>query len=642
MCGLAGIVRFDGIPPDLTLLDAMTRSIRHRGPDGAGVVQQSLPGGTHVSLVHTRLAVIDLSDAGKQPMSNEDQSLFIAYNGEVYNFRELRGRLMGLGYHFFSQTDTEVVLKAHQEWQAASFNLLNGMFAFAILDVKRGRLILCRDRMGIKPLYYYVDNRHLVFASEIKTILVDPEVPREPEVTAVNEFLMFRSLSGERTLFKDIRTLPPGCFLVWEAGRGVRVSRYWELESAGSTIRGPFSDGIQQLEELLRDSVDKQLISDVPLGIQLSGGVDSSLITAIASQSHGLDTFSVDFKENDFSERQYIENIVERYHTNHHHFYMKNGEFPGHIERLIWHLDEPLYHPHLVPLYILCREAKKRVTVLLAGEGADELFAGYYWYIKALLTQLIKDRVPSYWASLSASVCSRVTPRAARIIRNAHSRDWPWLIINLHAFQSHEQLAEVVTPEFLRPYEEIVAERYSALHAKDSILEKALYLDQITHLQALLVRQDKMSMASGVETRVPFLDHRIVSLAWGMPGGWKVRHFRGKHILKKLAEKYMPKENIYRKKVGFWVPIGAWFRRNDGLGECLSILNEPRTLQRGVYRRETVLRLVEEHRTGQTDHSESRLWGLLNLELWMRCFMDWQSAFDVTRDVFHCRHTEFS
>lgn len=502
---------------------------------------------------------------------------------------------------------------------------MNGMFAFALWEEKSRTLLLARDRLGVKPLYYCLTDRSLVFASEIKALFLDPNVPREVNLSKLAEYFAFRWVAGEETLFKGIREVPPGHVMLLRHGMvSPRIVRYWK-EGHGKGVgeyadpKRPYPD---QLQELFASSIQYRLISDVPLGTFNSGGVDSSLVTAfVRPKSQGpLHTFSVGFNEPAWDERKYAEIVARQLGTEHHTLVVSEEQYAESLEKAVWHSEEPLNHPHTVQLLRLNELAKQYVTVVLTGEGSDELFGGYPRY-----------NIPHLLGSVAGSLRLFSSPlmflsKRLKLRRIAKMGEYLQIASNKDlALVHNSRFVPIGDYNRLWRDEPDVTERLKILKDSNgrfgSDLSRLLYLDLRSYLSCLLTRQDKMSMAASVEARVPFLDFRIVEWSWLISEKAKIRLLTNKWIVKKMAERWLPREIVYRNKVGFGVPLAVWFRNPRGLGRFLDLLCEQRSLERGYFDPVAVRAMIEEHRSAKADHSEV-LWSLLNMELWHRRFID--------------------
>lgn len=610
MCGIIGFWCADPREVTEAALARMTKALCHRGPDDGGWIINGM-----VGLGNRRLSIIDLSAAGHQPMQSDDGAVTITYNGEVYNFQSLRQELLARGHRFRSRTDTEVVLRAYLQWGEQCVDRLEGMFAFAIWDRSRHQLLLVRDRLGIKPLYYLRQPAAFAFASEIKAFREfngwSPSIRRE----ALTEYLLFRYVTGEQTLYEGVQQLPPGHLATLDAQGQLRVRQYWQPSPPAQV--GPVrseTDWCTELEEGLEASLRRHLMADVPLGIFLSGGVDSSLLTALACRLTGapVETFSIDVEDPHFSEGRYIEAIHRRYDTIQHTVLLRPETFAAAWPAAVRALDEPLSHPHVIPLYLLCQEARQRVSVVLTGEGADELFGGYGWYRLLRTARRVRRYVPpparGPLAALSARWPLQDLQTLSRILRRTETE----LVVLANAYADP---AEIVRLGLAGDRAVLRRARWVRGDLPSEIAGS--YLDQQTYLTALLVRLDKMSMAASIEARVPFLDDNLVSWVTALPWAWKLRGRQGKYLLKKVAERYVPKENLYRRKLGFSLPIADWLR----LPVCapfVDLVLEPRAMARQFFDPSAVRQVVEDHRRGRRNNEEGLLWTLINLELWIR------------------------
>jgi asparagine synthase (glutamine-hydrolysing) len=624
MCGIVGIVRRDArISPDCALLERMTASLDHRGPDDGGVYIKGA-----VGLGHRRLSVIDLS-GGRQPMVNKETERALVYNGEIYNFRELRRTLeTGSDVSFETDCDTEVLLHMASISKFEWIETLNGMFAFALWDENAQTLLLGRDRLGIKPLYYtHLDNEFL-FASEVRALLVHPKVAAMVNVERIPEYLAFRSICGTETMFKGIYEVPPGHVMLfrqktfegtlikgWSEGKGKNIHDYVD-----PTIS--FED---QFQRLLLDSVRFRLISDVPLGTYNSGGVDSSLVTAmVRSLTEGeLHTFSVGFEEADYDESEYAEVIAKRLGTHHHTLMINEHEYLQSYEQAVSSLEEPLNHAHTVPLLQLSKFAKQFVTVVLTGEGADELFAGYPRFHIPILAQSLRV-LPRIFTDLGLEMARLIGSRkVVKLLENA--QDGVRAIVENSRFTPGRDFGAVCPG--LHPFTERMLVYGLAEGHASSVLERMLYFDQRTYLPALLNRLDKVSMAAAIECRVPYLDYRLIEWSALIPAALKIRvGWDNKVIVKQVASRWVPQEIVSRKKVGFGVPVSRWLRNVRGLGRYLDLLTDNTFRARGYCDPKVVERLIYEHLQEGSDHGEI-LWGLINLEIWWRLYIDstaWQ------------------
>ncbi|HKZ78478.1 MAG TPA: asparagine synthase (glutamine-hydrolyzing) [Pyrinomonadaceae bacterium] len=633
MCGINGIALSTSSSRqlDVRILAEMRDVLRHRGPDDEGIFVDGL-----VGFGHRRLSIVDVA-AGHQPMTNEDGSLYITYNGEIYNHADFRKSLEEKGHVYSTHCDTETILHLYEEYGVKCVEHLRGMFAFAIWDRRRREVFIARDRLGVKPLYYVLTNEgSLYFASEIKALLAAGAVRPEINHRALPDYLANHGTSAEETLFAGVKRLLPGHLLVWRNGH-MDIQKYWDVSYAPLVGDEGQSDRklIGQWSEMFRTSVRLRLMADVPLGMFLSGGIDSSAIAAMMSEmvSDPIKTFSVAFKEREANELEYARMVARKFQTAHHEVLVSPEEFFKALPQLVWHEDEPLAHPSSVALYFVSRLASQHVKVVLTGEGSDEMLAGYERYYKTLfnlkLGRVYNGMVP---AGLGDAVRHRIQglPVSSNI-RHKLTRtflclptDIETLYFDNFAVFTRAMQQELLTPEskeragVIDPYDTM--RRYFDTADTDSLLNRMLYADQKTYLHELLMKQDQMSMAASVESRVPFLDHELVEFTARLPDRLKLRHgYNTKYILRKNMEGILPEAILKRSKMGFPVPVGAWFR-----GQYRWVIDEyvlgSRTGARGLFDRSCVSRLVEEHMAG-ANHSE-RLWSLVNVEIWLRKFMD--------------------
>ena len=633
MCGIVGAVRMRDsggwrMSPDVAA--RMVGTLRYRGPDGGG--DWWSPDG-RCWLGHARLKIIDLSDAGHQPMTGEDGAVRVIFNGEIYNHLDLHAELERAGHRFASRCDTEVLVHGYEEWGIEGLvKRLRGMFAFAVHDGRTGAVCLGRDRLGIKPLYWSVVDGVLLFASEVKAILAYPGVRRAVDRPALSQYLTFRYVPAPLTLFDGIFKLPAGHFATVVRGSdGVSPQRYWDVSFRRREVS--FEEALERTDVLLREAVGSHLMSDVPLGAQLSGGVDSSLIVAYMEQlrrqgghREAVRTFSIGFDDQQYSELPYARMVAERYGTEHHELTVGFDDFVREFARLCWVYDEPVSEPAAIPTYLLCKFARRHVTVMLTGEGGDELFGGYP---KCAVDQWSKwiAWMPSGMRRGVLRGAASVLPfsrRRARIaLENLAIADEARRLASWFSGFDAEAYGDLVNGE-LRDARDAAADRLRQDLARCDgrhSLDRMLYADLHTWLvDDLLIKGDRMSMASSVEARVPFLDHPLVEYAASLPPAFKARGRRTKILLKTLAERYMPHGAIYRRKVGFTVPLTPWF-----LGPLRGFVRETllgeRALARGYFRPDALRRVVDDHLEARVDRGRS-IWTLLSLEIWHRLFVD--------------------
>ena len=606
MCAISGRFNFDGRPVDAVELAAMRDVMSHRGPDDSGIFVDSA-----VGLAHRRLSIIDLA-GGHQPMSNEDGTVTVVFNGEIYNFGEIQPELTSRGHTLATRSDTEVIVHLYEEMGAECVQRFRGMFAFALWDATQRRLILARDRLGIKPLYYVQVGRSLLFASEIKALLQSKDVPAEVDPRALRRYLAYRHTYGNGTLFKGIQQLPPGHHLVATAD-GISVRRYWDAPAQGD--RG--SGSPDMFLPLLEQAVKLRMISDVPLGSFLSGGIDSSAITALmARHTDRVQTFSIGFMPAEDNELSWARLVAERFGADHHEFIQQPDDFFSLLQRLVWHHDEPLTFPASIPLYLLSRESKAVATVMLAGEGADEILAGYGSNVRTYWLERIALRIP---LPLRRMLTRAPLPARARAIAERSLVDAASLILGTFKLAGHEQISgacRIELPRGADDDQDLLAE-LGLTSRGGTFLDRFLYFQLKSYLVALLMKQDKMSMAASIETRVPFLDHLLVELAFSLPDEWKVRGRQGKYLLKEATRDLLPKAVIHRAKRGFPVPISRWFRTAGN--PFIEILRDPQTLRDGLLDADFVRNRVDRFLSGEEISIE--LWAMINLELWRREFL---------------------
>ena len=630
MCGIGGIVASDRLHADeRARLPLMRDVITHRGPDDAGTYCDGQAG-----LVHRRLSIVDLA-AGHQPLANGDETVWVAFNGEIYNHEEIRPILEAAGHKYRTRCDTETIVHAYEEWGDACVERFRGMFAFAIWDTRRKRALLARDRMGIKPLYWTVRDGRLIFGSEIKSILESGLIAAEANDRAIPELLSTRYLSAAETLFKGIYRLQPGHVLVFE--HGVATTRQWWDVPVGQA-RPEVSelsdrDAVEQFRARLEDAVRTRLMADVPLGMFLSGGLDSSAIAALMAGmiDRPLETFSVAFSQRAFSELDYARQVATAIKANPHEIVIDDRDFFGALPRLVWHEDEPIAHPSSVPLYFVSKLASEHVKVVLTGEGSDELLAGYGKYPRALANW----RAGAFWNLapepirdfVSHTVLPRLPGRVARYAKRsflAMPRTPEAMFFDNFAAIGLRRQASLLSPRFAGL---ATADAYGASRAyfdrpngHSTTLDRLLYTDLKTYLVELLMKQDQMSMAASIESRVPFLDHHLVEFAAALPPRMKLRGLTTKWILRESVKSILPREILTRQKMGFPVPFSHWLR-GTGAGIARDVLLDSRARQRGITDSAAVSAMIDAHATGATDAGDA-LWSLLNLELWYRTFID--------------------
>jgi len=615
MCGICGIHLSDpnrSVEP--SVIEAMKDEIVHRGPDDHGSYVDG-----NIGMGFRRLSIVDLKH-GHQPMSNLDGNLHVVFNGEIYNHNDIRPGLISAGINYRTKCDTETIVNLFQQKGTSCFSEFNGMFGIAVWDSRTRELVLARDRLGIKPIYYARIDGGIVFASEIKAILASGMIEAELDETVVEEYLMFRYVAGERTVFKNIKSLLPGTIL--RCNGDICTEKFWELPDASEKINVSEKNAVDGLEEILDNSVRMRLMSDVPLGTFCSGGVDSSLTTALAAQhaDAGLNTFSVGFHEAEFDESVYAETVSKKYNTSHHTIKMDNREFADLLPDLIWQNDEPLNHPNSVQIFKISQLARQHVIVVLTGEGADELFGGYPRYHIGNLVNGF-GWVPSGLRKAMGSLMGLMPHRKIRKLGSNLHLDAKSLAVLNSCFTDWNRVSDLLESETTLPD---IVERRLALAGKTSpdtdFMDLLFRLELRTYLVSILSRQDKMSMAASIESRVPFLDHRIVEWGLKIPLELKLKGTENKHIVKTLGLQWLPKETIYRQKSGFGVPIGDWLKDRQGLGRYLDLLESDSFKSRTFFDHQAVRSMVDGHLKGAADNSEL-LWTLINLEIWYRKFV---------------------
>ncbi|HEY3579070.1 MAG TPA: asparagine synthase (glutamine-hydrolyzing) [Pyrinomonadaceae bacterium] len=626
MCGIAGIVRNDGKQIDQDLLARMCEAIRHRGPDDDGFYING-----SVGLGMRRLAIIDLK-SGKQPIHNHDRSSWIVFNGEIYNYLELREKLEKLGHTFYTNSDTEAIVHAYDQFGVDCPKHLRGMFAFAIWNERRQELFLGRDRIGKKPLLYAQVGNQFVFGSEFSALLLHPDISRDVEPEALDYYLSFMCIPAPLTAYRAIRKLEPGHWLRWRNGE-IELQRYWQPDFTKKIAISEEEAG-ERTVEILREAVRVRLMSEVPLGAFLSGGVDSSAVVALMSQesSEPVKTFSIGFDEQDFSEIHHARRIAEHVGADHHEFIVRPDALEV-LPTLVEHYGEPYADSSAVPTYYVAKETRKHVTVALNGDGGDESFAGYERYVAMGITEKYR-RVPSFLREAVIKETVNLIPTSPLKRTKVRSVQRMLNAVALPKVDRYTRWMSVFNEETKQPlYSDFFREQTRSANATGilgewfkrangiGILDAMLLTDQMTYLpNDLLVKVDIASMAVSLEARSPFLDHEVIEFAASLPQDLKLRRLTTKYLLKKVLRKFLPAENLNRGKMGFGVPIGHWFR-----GQMQAFLREvllsEKALRRGLFKPETVRQLVDLHTTGARDYSQ-QLWTLLMLELWFNRFID--------------------
>ncbi len=634
MCGICGIAapKNSGLRIHETLLTRMRDTLTHRGPDEAGLFING-----SIGLGHRRLSIVDLG-GGKQPMTNEDGTIHLIFNGEIYNHADLRPDLVARGHRYASASDTETIIHLYEEYGARAVEELRGMFAFAIWDSQRNSLLLARDRLGIKPLYYALtDDGVLYFASEIKALLAAAAVRPQLNYEALPDYLANRYTAGEETLFRGVKRLLPGHTLEWSEGK-ITIRRYWDLSFAKGEPAQSEAEYVARFTELFEEAVRLRLMADVPLGAFLSGGIDSSAIVEVMSKlvRQPIKTFSVAFAEREANELSFARLIARMFKTDHHEIIVSPEQFFDALPMLVYQEDEPIAHPSSLPLYFVSKLAAEQVKVVLTGEGSDELLAGYGKYRTTVFNlafgRAYHRRIPQSLRRSLKQTIERLPDGS--LLKRKLARTFVCLapdieeiyFDNFSVFSRHAQpsLLTRQTRERLmerNPYQASLEQGNQA--DAEALLDQLLAIDMKTYLHELLMKQDQMSMAASIESRVPFLDHKLVEFAAGLPIGMKLKGLQTKYILRQAMRTRLPKEILTRRKMGFPVPVGAWLR-----GPFTHLLDDyvlgGRALERGIFAAGYVKDLVARHRAGEP-HDE-RLWALINFEIWQRRFFDGETA----------------
>ena len=606
----------------------MASVINHRGPDDEGIYVKN-----NVGLAHKRLSILDLSPAGHQPMSNEDGSIWIVFNGEIYNFLDLRDNLQKKGHTFRSRTDTETIIHLYEEKGVECVHDLRGMFAFAIWDENKKRLFCARDRAGKKPFVYAHTEDGLIFASELKSLLKDPALKRNLNHTAIHNYLTYQYVPSPMSIFTSVKKLPPAHILIYEGGN-LKIKSYWNLSYQNKLQLSSVEEYGEQFRDLFEEAVKIRLRSDVPLGAFLSGGVDSSLVVAVMSRlmDQPVKTFSIGFEEEAYDEVAFARLIAEKYETDHHEFIVK-PDAVSILPQIVWHYNEPFADSSAIPTFYVSKMTRDFVTVALNGDGGDESFAGYERYLADKLADYyrrvppfmregiirrIVDKLPhstnrrNFFRRLKRFVKGISEPPERRYVR--------WI-----CFFDNEMKGDLYTPSFKdlnREYDsvDLTVKWYERADA-EQFLDRTLFVDVMSYLpEDLLVKVDIASMAHSLEARSPFLDHKVMEFAASLPPNLKLRGMETKFLLKHTLSDIVPKEILQRKKMGFGVPLDVWFR-NDLKEMAYDVLLDQKSIERGYFRKEYVSKMLDEHVSKQYDHSY-RIWALLFLELWHKMFVD--------------------
>jgi asparagine synthase (glutamine-hydrolysing) len=635
MCGIAGLMKFgQDARAEPSAVRQMCSAMVHRGPDDEGVYTD---GGVGIGM--RRLSIIDVA-GGHQPISNETGTVWIVFNGEIYNHADLRRKLESKGHRYRTNSDTETIVHLYEEYGRDCVQHLRGMFAFAIWDREKQAIFIARDRLGIKPLYYTLARNSLIFGSEIKVVLTHGGIRPEFSASALPEYLAFGYLSGEDTLYNGIRKLMPGHWLEAHQDGSLSVQQYWDLDCSETHASHDEAYYVHTYREMLEQCVSSHLMSDVPLGVFLSGGVDSSAVAALMTKirKSPIETFSVGYTEQNYSELPYARTVAQHLHSVHHEVMVSESDFFDALPRLIWHEDEPVVWPSSVSLYFVARLARERVKVVLTGEGSDETLGGYSRYAFTLknqsLDQLYRRIAPSILRRSVRDLIAKSPVLGATLRRKLghtflglDAGSWSSFYFDnfFSAFSEAEQQT-LLTEDAQQRYPHGSA--YQNVlgfwsKSKGEMLQRLLYTDIKTYLVELLMKQDNMSMAASIESRVPFLDHVLVEFATRIPREVQLKGLAGKNVLKKAMEDLLPHSILYRPKLGFPTPWSGWLagRRLDLIE---NLLLDNRSMDRGYFRRESIQRLFSEHRAKYRDNYD-RIWRLLNLELWHRVCLEGES-----------------
>lgn len=643
MCGIVGFWTNRDFSRLRESLPEATSRLVHRGPDDTGLFFDREAG---VGLGHRRLSVIDLSEAGRQPMASDDGMVHIVYNGEIYNFKEIRRTLEGHGHHFRTETDTEVILKAYMEWGIDCLPRFVGMFALALWDKRIGKLFLARDRIGIKPLYYYFDGETFLFGSELKALMAFKSFPKNIDADAVPLFLHYQYIPAPRTIFQNTYKLLPGHYAVYD-GQGFRVRPYWELPHIDTTSKGKDcseEDVLTELDHLLTQAVSDRLVSDVPLGALLSGGIDSSIVVALMQKvnTSPVRTFSIGFKEPAYNEAPWALKVAEHLGTDHTEFYVTPKEAMDVIPRLPEIYDEPFADSSAIPTSLVSRLARSQVTVALSGDGGDEQFAGYvrYWSTRAMATAFqripgpakeglgfVLDKIPPTWVERCYLPWRRFLPQRFRLANFPDK--WEKFIKLLGQTRIQDLYRMTICLWSEKELDRLMGRDISDCQFEETfretegspILSRLMRVDQKTYLpDAMLTKVDRASMAVGLEVRVPLLDHRVVEFTSTLPDSLKYKRGKGKYLLRRLLGRYVPEELFERPKMGFGVPIEDWFR-GELKEMLLDYLSPERLIKEGLFDHNLVEEKIKEHLSGKANH-QYRLWALLMWEMWRERWLE--------------------
>ena len=628
MCAICGIIKNEGKVEEKLLFE-MTCLMNYRGPDEEGYFIEE-----NVGLGHKRLSIIDLK-TGKQPLFNEDKKIVLICNGEIYNFKELRENLEKKGHKFRTNSDNEVIVHLYEDRQEKCIDYLRGMFAFAIWDSNEKQLFLVRDRLGQKPLIYSLVGKDIVFSSEIKSILLYPEIKKEINLEALSDYLTYQAIPSPNTIFKDIKKIPPACYLIWKNGN-IKIEKYWDIDFTKKNYFKNENDYMELLWENLKEATKLRLISDVPLGAFLSGGIDSSTIVGIMSEicEIPVKTFSVGFDVKEYSELEYAKIVAKKFGTQHHEFIIQPDIIKC-LPKLVWHYNEPFADSSMIPTYYLAKETSNYVKVALNGDGGDENFAGYDRYYQTMVLSKLYSfckkagLTSSYVKNLIEKIYQKFpAPFPVRILEwIKEADDFGFGFAYSRRLQSFSDIwkEKIYSPWFkneLKNYNSIeIVDKLWEKNKADNLLEKMLYTDFHLYLpEVLMVKIDIATMANSLEGRSPFLDYKFIETISSFPPELKLKGKISKYILKKKLKGFLPDEILKRGKMGFGVPVGEWFK-GELANYLKSIILNKRFFKRNFFEKKYVEEIVQQHISGRVNHS-SRLWTLLCFEIWCRIFLD--------------------
>lgn len=631
MCGICGIVDYNrNIEAGEDILRRMATTMVHRGPDDEGfyINKKTDP---YIMLGHRRLKIIDLSSSGHQPMSNEDDSIWLVFNGEIYNFKDVRTELEKRGHKFKSSTDSEVIIHLYEDYGNNCVNFLRGMFAFALWDIKQKIMLLARDRVGKKPLVYFYSNGVFCFASEFSSLLASGLLKKEINYDAINYYLTFGYIPAPLTIYKDVFKLSPAHRLILQ-DRKINLERYWQLDYSKKNNISE-EEATEEILRLLQEAIKIRLYSDVPLGVFLSGGIDSSTIVALMSQiaERKVKTFSIGFEESDYNELRYARNIAKRFDTEHHEFIVKANALEI-LPLLVERYGEPYADSSCIPTYYVAQQTKQYVTVALNGDGGDELFAGYERY-QAMLFAETYQKFPKIIRNIISAIFQHL-PDSVRPKSRLRNIKRLFEVINLPTQQRYLRWVGIFDSNL--KYSLYTEDFKNKLSRKDEVswlipylsesnslnmIDRLLMTDTSTYLpNDLLVKADIACMSNSLEARSPFLDHRLVEFVAGLPAEYKMKNFIKKYLLKKIIKNIVPKENIYRRKMGFGMPVGDWFRNELRIFLYETLFSKSASMER-YFRTDIIKNMFDRHVERQADYT-FQLWTLLMFELWHKRFID--------------------